>query len=210
MSPHPLAPVVALDIDGTEADYHGHFTWFAELWTGRRMPDPAEINPGLPLYKHLGMSRDNYNRCKLAFRQGGMKRSMPAYEGFAELVKHMRRTGAQVWFCTTRPYLRLDNVDPDTRHWFRRNGVHAYDGLIYGNSKYRHLVKIVGADRVLMVVDDLPEMCDQSLRLKLPTVLRDQPYNKHYSHPANWWRAFNNQDIKEMFDDYWRKYAEGH
>ncbi len=183
MRPDPFAPVAALDIDGTAGDYHSHFTWFVEQWTGRPMPDPTQYTGGVPFHKHLGISRSTYRTAKLAYRQGGLKRWMPAYEGIGELTRHIRRQGVQVWICTTRPYLRLDNIDPDTRHWLRRNGLQ-YDAVLYGPHKYRDLVAGVGAERVVVVFDDLPAMLEQALSLGLPSCLRAQPYN-------DYWRATN-------------------
>lgn len=171
-------PVVALDIDGTMGDYHGHFLAFAALWVGRPMPAPEDINPGLPLYKHMGVSRATYRACKLAFRQGGLKRSMPVYPGARELTVAIRKAGAEVWITTTRPYLRLDNIDPDTRHWLRRSKIQ-YDALLYGERKYKDLARNVGADRVVAILDDLPEMYEQADALDLKPWLRDQPYNRH-------------------------------
>ena len=188
---------MALDIDGTLGDYHGHFTRFAEQWTGRSLPDPHENTGGVPFYKHLGISRQTYRACKLAYRQGGLKRSMPCYEGARELTRHIRQNGCQVWICTTRPYLRLDNIDPDTRHWLRRNRLQ-YDGVLFGDHKYRDLQHAVG-DRVLFVVDDLPEMLRQARSLGMETVLRDQPYNRYWQ-PKLTQVASSMEDIKTIFD----------
>lgn len=176
MRPDPFAPVVALDIDGTSGDYHGHFTWFAELYVGRPMPSPTQFTGGVHFSKHLGVSMSTYNAMKLAYRQGGFKRSMPAYDGIGAFTKHVRASGVQVWICTTRPYLRLDNIDPDTRHWLRRNGLQ-YDAVLYGPHKYRDLVRAVGAGRVLCVFDDLPKMIAQARSLDLRAYMRAQPYN---------------------------------
>lgn len=173
-----MKPVVALDIDGTLGDYHGHFLNFAEQWCGKAMPK-AEDNPGLPLYKFMRVSKATYRACKLAYRQGGMKRSMPVYPGASELTRFIRRQGAEVWICTTRPYLRLDNIDPDTRHWLRRNRIQ-YDGVLFGEKKYRDLARIAGR-RVIVVADDLPEMIDAAYQ-HLPwasALMRDQPYNRY-------------------------------
>jgi hypothetical protein len=192
-------PVVGLDIDGTLGDYHGHFTRFAEQWCGRTMPDPSLNTDGVPLFKWLGMSKATYRQCKLAYRQGGMKRSMPAYEGASELTHAMRKAGAEVWIATTRPYLRLDNIDPDTRHWLRRNKIQ-FDGVLYGHHKYRDLHRILG-ERVLFVVDDLPEMVDQALSLHMRAMLRRQPYNEYYQRSGNWGRVGSCADIMDVFND---------
>jgi uncharacterized HAD superfamily protein len=192
MNRYDTTPVVALDIDGTLGDYHGHFTRFAEQWTGRHMPQPDLNTGGIPLYKWLGMSKTTYRECKLAYRQGGMKRSMPVYEGAAEAIRTIRKEGAEVWICTTRPYLRLDNIDPDTRHWLRRNRIQ-HDGILYGEHKYRDLKKYLG-DRVMFVVDDLPEMVEQAESLGMRAFLRDQPYNRA------WWdkRAWEYRTGREL------------
>lgn len=172
-------PIVALDIDGTLGDYHRHFLRFASEWIGRPMPSPGDINPGLPLSRFMGVSKSTYRQCKLAYRQGGLKRSMPVYDGASELSRVLRKMGAEVWICTTRPYLRLDNIDPDTRHWLRRSKIQ-YDAVIWGENKYRDLVRSVGVHRVVAVMDDLPELAQQASSLGIGNVyLRGQPYNTH-------------------------------
>lgn len=183
-------PVVSLDIDGTLGDYHLHFFNFAALYFGplraAKFPDPVTINPGIPLWEHMGLTLREYRDAKLAYRQGGWKRWMPVYPGAAELTRAIRRAGAEVWLCTTRPYLRLDNVDPDTREWLGR-GRMEYDALLFDpvnedETKYHELYRQVG-DRIASIVEDLPEMLDAAEYLRIPKltmpILRDQPYNRH-------------------------------
>jgi hypothetical protein len=140
------------------------------------------------------MARSTYNQCKLAYRQGGMKRSMPVYPGAAEMIREFRSNGAAVAICTTRPYLRLDNIDPDTRHWLRRNHIQ-YDWVLFGTGKYRDLVRNVGAEKVIAVLDDLVKMVEQAARLGLAVSLRDQPYNRYNS-------AYRR--VTDFTDDPWR------
>jgi hypothetical protein len=173
-----MKPVIALDIDGTLGDYHLHFLQFAEQWYGREMPSPGDINPGMPLHKFMRTSKSTYRECKLAYRQGGLERSMPVYSGAADLTRAIRRSGAEIWLCTTRPYLKMDTQSPNTIHWLRRNKIQ-YDHMLSGPHKYRDLVKSVGAERVVMVLDDLPKMFEQAKNLGLNVWLRDQPYNRH-------------------------------
>lgn len=188
-----MKPVVALDIDGTLGDYHGHFLRFAAGWYGRPMPSPDDINPGLPLHKFMQTSKSTYRQCKLAYRQGGLERSMPCYPGASELTRVIRRAGGELWLCTTRPYLKLDTINANTRHWLKRNHVQ-YDHIIWGEYKYRDLVKQVGIDRIAVAMDDLPEMIVQATNCGLYTVLRDQPYNKHYNHG---WRVNDMAEAEE-------------
>lgn len=177
-------PLVALDIDGTLGDYHSHFLAFAENWFGRKFPDPKDINPGLKLWQFMGIHVDDYRACKLAFRQGGLKRWMPVYEGASALTKEIRELGVDIWICTTRPFNRLDNIDPDTQEWLRRNEI-LYDALLFGEDKYAELHRQVHLRRqVLAVVDDLPEMVEEARKFRWPVMLRDQPYNAHYEQPG--------------------------
>lgn len=186
MRSNPNSPIVALDVDGTLGDYHSHFLKFAQEWYGRPMPAASEINPGLPLHKFMQTSKSTYRKCKLAYRQGGLERSMPAYPGARELAASIRKSGAEVWVATTRPYLKYDQLYSDTLHWLRRHRIQ-YDAVIHGPNKYREINRIAGESRsgpgisrVAAVLDDLPEMIEQANGLGMPALLRDQPYNRHY------------------------------
>lgn len=175
-------PVVALDIDGTLGDWHAHFLWFAEQWLGKPMPSATELNPGLRLSQFMGVPHREYQECKLAFRQGGIKRFMPAYPYAAELTYNIRAAGAELWICTTRPYLRLDNIDPDTREWLQRNQIQ-YDAVIFEgleeDDKYAELVRQVDRARIVAAVDDLPAQVHRALMSGIiKAYVRDQPYNR--------------------------------
>jgi phosphoserine phosphatase len=176
-------PVFGLDIDGTLGNYWSHFIMFASMWTGRRIPEWHQAQPGVSLAAHCGMSKTTYRRVKLAYRQAGMKRSMPVFDGAPELVRNLRRRGAEVWLCTTRPFLQVNGVEEDTRHWLRRNRF-SYDGFLYGERKYHHLVQAVGAWRVAAVLEDLDELVEQAQALGLTTVQVGQPYN--HAGPGMW------------------------
>jgi hypothetical protein len=193
-------PVIGLDIDGTMGDYHGHFLKFAEGWFGRAMPSPEEVNPGLPLYRFMKVTKRDYRECKLAYRQGGMKRTMPVYPGADFLTKSVRAAGAEIWICTTRPWQRLDNIDPDTREWLRRNKIE-YDYVLYGDDKYEELERQAGKERVIAIVDDLPEMIFEAARLELgPRYLRHQPYNRH-AHPEDYGEYERFSDLGALRND---------
>jgi phosphoglycolate phosphatase-like HAD superfamily hydrolase len=194
-----MKPVVAIDIDGTLGDHYMHTVRFAELWLGREVN--YDVRAGWPegatkfqFNRALGVSKSTYRAIKLAYRQGGMKRSMPCYEGASELTHGLRKAGAEVWICTTRPYLRLDGIDPDTRHWLRRNRIQ-YDGLLYGERKYRDLIKSVDKERVLCVLDDLDEMCRQAQRCGLVPLMIDQPHNAQSS-----WVGERVPDLSKAFE----------
>jgi hypothetical protein len=191
-------PVVALDIDGTLGDYHRHFLNFAEGYFGRPMPHPEEARHGVRLSTFIGVSHREYRDCKLAYRQGAQKRTMPAYPFASKLTHNVRAAGAALWICTTRPYLRLDNIDPDTREWLRRNSIE-YDAVVFEGideeSKYGDLVSQVGLPRIIAVCDDLPAQVQDAQRLGIGTCyLRDQPYNRGDNMPG-----FRVHDLEELW-----------
>lgn len=182
MSSLPGRPVVAVDIDGTIGIYHNHFIRFAEQYVGRTLEPEWRPEFRGEFNRALHMSKRVYRDIKLAYRQGGLKRSMPVFEGARELTVSLRKAGAEVWICTTRPYLRLDNIDPDTRHMLKRQGIQ-YDGVLFGERKYHDLVKIVGKDRIVAVLDDLPSQVESAGRLGLTPILRRDDHNAWYDNP---------------------------
>lgn len=176
-------PVFGIDVDGTLGQYHTHFHKFAEGYVGRALPCPCYSCGGydgsVSFAKSLGLGKTKYREVKLAYRRGGLKRSMPVVEGASELVAGLRKRGAVVVICTTRPYLQLDNVEPDTREWLRRNRIQ-HDAVISGEHKYRDLKNMFGGARIVCVIDDLPEMVQQASSLGVYPLLIDARYNRSH------------------------------
>lgn len=173
---NPVKPIVVFDIDGTLGDYHGHFTDFCIRYFGRHMSVGAGPYDGsVEFEEYLGITKAEYREAKLAYRQGGNKRWMPCYAEAPEIIEDTREI-AEVWICTTRPWQRLDNVDPDTREWMRRNHIEV-DGLLYGDTKYEQLVTTVERERIAAVVEDLPEQFAIARSLGLPVILRENHHN---------------------------------
>jgi hypothetical protein len=183
-----IKPVVAIDIDGTLGNYHGHFLAFAQAYLGLRV-----ITTNQPGYGGGEPFRDwfcrefrtdvtTFRQIKLAYRQGGMKRTMPPEPGCSVLVHALRTAGAEVWLTTTRPYLRLDNIDPDTRFWLNQQSIE-FDGMLYDEDKYKLLGELVDPNRVVAVLDDLEEQCDAAAVIFGPDVpiLRRNDYNRDMS-----------------------------
>jgi hypothetical protein len=201
-------PVVGIDIDGTLGRYHEHFLGFARQWFGTNSNYGTETDRGwagpkawrdqsrwwgdfdydgsCPLNEYMGVSKARYRQCKLAYRRGGLKRSMPVYKGARELLVGLRRK-AWVVLCTTRPYLHMDNIEPDTVEWLRRNKM-PYDALLMGEHKYRDLRRQYG-ERVAAVLDDDPALLSQaqSLSPAIPALFMVRNHNIHYWEAWPWW-----------------------
>jgi hypothetical protein len=71
---------------------------------------------------------------------------------------------AELWITTTRPYLSLDNIVPDTVEWLRRHEI-VYDGMLFDELKYKQFAERVDPERVVLVLDDLREMCEAAEEL---------------------------------------------
>jgi len=157
-----LTPIVAVDIDGTLGNYHKHFVDFSMDY----FQPPTNVNSvygGEESFKKWWMREFNlgekeWHDVKLAYRQGGMKRTMPIFPGASSMMARVRSAGPEVWVTTTRPYLSLDNIVPDTVEWLNRNSIE-YDGILFDEDKYAQLVERVDRDRIVAILDDLPEMC---------------------------------------------------
>jgi hypothetical protein len=185
-----VRPVVALDIDGTLGDYHRHFLRFlfaylgiSTLPAGRGLYTGAE-NFGDWVTETFQIDRRTYRDIKLAYRQGAQKRSMPWFSGARELTIAIRVWDADLWLTTSRPYLRLDNVDPDTRAWLDRHHIE-YDHLLYDEDKYSVLATQVDPARVVAVLDDLPSMYDAAAAVfgEAVPILNKTPWNSAVRRP---------------------------
>lgn len=174
-----MKPIVAQDIDGSLGQYHSQLHQFLCQYFGRPLPRHWDGTGNWE--DHLGLTKAEYQDAKLAFRQGGFKRWMPTYPFAFEICEMVRTNGAELWMTTTRPFLRLDSVDPDTREWLSRNGI-KYDHLLYDDDKYGRLSELVGSERVVAVIEDLPEQHERALELFGPDVaiLLERSHNKSY------------------------------
>jgi hypothetical protein len=170
---------VTFDIDGTLGQYHTHLENFLALYTGLQIPTNWDGRGNWEDY--LKLPRKQYQEGKLAFRQGGWKRWMPPFPHASEVTETARHMGAEIWITTTRPYNRLDNVDPDTQEWLSRNRIH-YDHLLYDDQKYEELAKQVDPARVVFVIEDQPTQyrAAQSAFLWEAVFMIQRPHNSAY------------------------------
>lgn len=173
-----VRPVVAIDIDGTLGDYHGHFCDFAEGWLGAVRLGPEY--DGSERYRDWFMREYNvdyttFQSIKLAYRQGGLKRTMPVHPHAAGVLASLYER-AEVWVTTTRPHDRYDRIDPDTVEWLARNEL-PYDALLFDERKVHQLYTNVDPARVVAVLDDEVEVLGL-VGHGLPILLRTQ-YNEN-------------------------------
>lgn len=181
-----IKPIVAIDIDGVLGDYHSHFLRFAVPYFGYDMEKLLYLSinrydGGIPFSEYcmdgFGCSLEEYRDCKLAYRQGGMKRSMPIND-FAGALCRLASSEAELWITTTRPYLSLDGVIPDTRFWLALHRIE-YDGLLFDADKYEVLAQRVDPRRVTAIVDDYDKAYDAAAEIYGPEIplLYENSYN---------------------------------
>lgn len=205
-----VRPIVAVDIDGTLGDYHGHFLSFACDWLGRNADvlEKESYNGKAPFSQYcmltFKINLDTYRQIKLAYRQGGMKRSMPIHNGAADLCHQVRELEAELWVTTTRPYLSLDNIVPDTVEWLSRHHIQ-YDHMLFDEDKYTVLSNRIDNERVVAILDDLPEYYDAAADLfgvNIP-ILVSSEYNRAVNRPFTLPLIICGSEIKSRLQE-WR------
>lgn len=172
--------ICAVDIDGTMGEYHGQFIKFAQLYYDTKFPPAHGYDGSMELHEYMGLELTEYRIAKLAYRQGGWQRWMPTLHWAREATVEMRRLGIEIWVTTTRPYLRHDGIDPDTREWLERNGI-LWDYLLYSDDKYERFCERVEPGKVLAIVDDLPKNLVPARKQWEDTqlVLMERPHNRN-------------------------------
>lgn len=204
-----LKPVVAVDIDGTLGNWHQLWFNFAEGYFGRKFD--RHYTGKKTLAAHMGLSKRDYREAKLVFRQGAYKRTMVPYPGAPQFVQGLVESGFEVWITTTRPYLRHDNIDPDTREWLRRNDI-PFDGLLYDEDKYGRLVELVHKDRIVAVLDDEVENCNRATELGLRSVLMVNEFNSESAPSMEQGCAYEFKQVFKalawMLDEWRRNYGQ--
>lgn len=195
-----IKPVVAVDIDGTMGMYHTHFLDFASDYLNQQVKDHYIGNQPFKEWfcSNYRVTTDVWHDIKLAYRQGGLKRTMPVYPDARELCQSVQKAGAELWVTTTRPYIRHDNIDPDTREWLRRHHI-PYDYLIYDGHKYQKLAQLVGRARVCAVLDDLLEElyeAESVFDINVP-ILRRTTFNRAFKQDP--YRQATNLEMASRF-----------
>jgi len=175
--------VVAVDVDGTMANYHWGMVKFICDWLGEDLHRVTKWDGIGEFSDHLRLDKETYRKIKLAYRAGGFKRWMHAMEDAGPMMRKLHDLGVEVWVTTTRPWMRMDNVDDDTKEWLRRNDI-PYDYLLFDEDKYKRLTELVDAGRIVAVLDDEEEQRDRCAALHLPFVLRSTGWNYGVKHPG--------------------------
>lgn len=207
-----VRPVVAIDIDGTLGNYHQAIVDFAQGWLGRfGLAEPYRGDEPYHAWftRTFEVDRTTFRAIKLAFRQGGMKRTMAAYLGARDLVGELGEAGAEVWLTTTRPHDRFDRVDPDTREWLRRNDI-GFSGLLYSGDKMKELALRIDPVRVVAVLDDqLDVMEDASAFFGAGVpILRKTRFNREVRWPVEVTNLADAGDLIQQRLTAWKEYHE--
>lgn len=172
-----IRPVVAVDIDGTLAQYHAFYTKFVAAYKDIPEDQMPQQWDGMGEFRDLlGLTQHEHHQMKVAFRAGGFKRWMPKFDGAFSIMTELKSLGCEIWVTTTRPWMRMDNVDTDTVEWCRRHGIE-YHHILFDEDKYGRLVELVDPERIVGVLDDEWEQIERCEELRLPVSLRSTRWN---------------------------------
>ena len=170
---------MSVDIDGTLANYHGSLIEFVDkFWDQEFSWAFGTYDGSCDMADYYNIEKEKYRIAKLAYRQGGNKRFMPLMYGAFEFMEWLSSKPVEIWLTTNRPYLRHDNIDTDTRWWLNKNDI-KFHGIVYEDSgKYEQLIATVDQERILLVIDDLPERVMEADFLGLEAFQIQTAYNR--------------------------------
>lgn len=206
-----VRPIMVWDIDGTLTRYHSDLGEFLVRYYNlpyALMRAGAEWDGEGNFEDQFGLTQTEYRAGKLAFRQGGHKRVATTWQdGGLMAVQELAERGVETWYATTRPWARLDNVDPDTKFWIKRHHL-PIDGILFDDDKYETLIaNHVDPERIIGIVEDLPEQYDAADRLGLPVMQVARAHNSGRSgnrprrgnmRQVRQWALQNLQDWNEL------------
>lgn len=204
-----VLPIVCVDVDGTISEYHYSLAEHCRRYFGIPYELDGSWDGRGNFEDFIGITQEQYREAKLAYRQGGFKRWSPVQEGVEDLLFKIRdikmKRGLEVWITTTRPWNRLDSVDPDTQFWLN-NHFPVWDHILYDENKYTRLASMIDPVRVVGVIDDLPPMVAQAAwhydRKGVWMVDRDHNRSAHPSVPKCTLEEFA-WTLEERVEEWW-------
>ena len=159
------------------AKYHRAYRDFLIQYDNRVPWETPTTWTGLGEFRDVfGLTQKEHHERKVAFRAGGFKRWMAKFDSAVTMMQDLQEQPCEVWVTTTRPWMRMDNVDTDTMEWLRRWEI-PYDRLLFDEDKYGRLTELVDPERIIMVLDDEAEQRDRCAELRLPFSLRRSEWN---------------------------------
>ena len=182
--PPPVTLVLGVDLDGVCADYEAAFRASVARQLDR---DPAELKPQTvhDSYSQWGLDGAAFEEAhRRAVLEDRMFRHMAPMPGVADALWQLSDQGVWIRIITHRLCVNWahETTAADTAGWLDAHGIPYRDLCFIGDKPH------VGAD---VYVDDAPNNVLALRGTGRPTIVFDQPYNRHLPGP----RAHAWQDV---------------
>lgn len=103
----------------------------------------------------------------------------PTYPGAVELLQKLAQEGHEIYYLTARPGKHAEQ----TKVWMKKQGFPVEDARFYCGMKDAEKVHIIEELELDYYFDDKPAVVEPLTRDSLTVVIKDQPYNRHLTHP---------------------------
>lgn len=181
--------VCAIDLDGVVVQYPEFFVEFINKKTNANHQNLFDARKNL--------SNDEYLEMKDAYRQSGVKQTIPLRDGAKEFVEFLKSKDYSVVIITKRPYKKYFRIFADTKANLDSNKI-PYDGVIFDSEKHKTIVKEF--PQLEFIVEDNKSIANEIGEWGYKCFLIDNIYNQG-SLNKNVTRVSTFEKIKEHINE---------
>ncbi len=182
---------LGIDIDGTIKDTHRAAiqVYNRKLNRSVRLEDITDFY----LDRAYGLTRSEGERLWRQSEEEIYTIGVPLPHA-VDVLNDLARTGFEIYYITARP--KIEKLEMITKRWLEKMGFpFAEEKLWMGSENKALIAKQLGID---LFFEDAPVHLDRLVAHRIPTVIMDAVYNRHYPHPLQRMRDW--REIYQIID----------
>jgi len=161
---------VIIDIDGCLNHYPNPLKMWAEVFLNL---DQSESKKAIKKNNDLELLKKTY-------RHSNMLSYYLPREGAREVLEKLKRNGYSVTMLTSRNPKKNPEIKTITENWLYKHKI-PFDSIIFTKNKSDHIKK--NENKIIMVVEDEPEILNSFKKLKTEIVVFKNDLNKDINQP---------------------------
>jgi len=177
---------IIIDIDGCLNHYPNPLKMWAEV----------SLNLDKSESKQAVEKENDFELLKETYRHSNMLSYYLPRKGAKEVLDKIKKKGCSITILTSRNPDKNPSIKNITENWLLKYKI-PYDSIIFTKDKNAHIKQ--NEDRVIMVVEDEPEILSSFKKLKTEVVIFKNDLNKNINQPhfhtvSSW------EEISSLFD----------